>query len=212
MNMNKWYPRLADVPKLGYEGSPGVDRTRLPGFDLKPRLERYEWDGKIRESLSWPMKNGSTSAAPATQLQSSPLPGETPARTALRHCHEALELPGTLSNYHFIIQGAHEVIWKHRRRELWVIEETERLCWLDLRLIQAHPEAVTFHEYSKGEGTNYPHVLAFHRLISLYETEGYLREAQEVAELAVRFNQLPRELERLKEKVEALDAEAEGIV
>ena len=75
MSMDKWYPRLADVPKLGYEGSPGVDRTRLPGFDLKPRVERYEWDGKIRESLSWPMKNGSTSAAPATQLESSPLPG-----------------------------------------------------------------------------------------------------------------------------------------
>lgn len=211
MNMEKWYPRLADVPKLGYEGSPGVDRTRLPGFNLKPRIERYEWDGKIRESLSWPMKNGSTSAAPATQLESSPLPGETPARTALRHCHEALELPGTLSNYHFIIQGAHEAIWKYRRREPWVVEETERLCWLDLRLIQAHPESITFDEFSKGEVPNYPRVLAFHRLISLYETEGYLREALTVAELAVRFNQLPRELERLEEKVKALDNEAEGV-
>lgn len=210
--MEKWYPRLAEVPKLGYEGSPGVERTRLPGFDLKPRVERYEWDGKLRESLSWPMKNGSTSAAPATQLESTPLPGETPARTALRHCHEALELPGTLSNYHFIIQGAHEAIWKHRRRELWVVEETERLCWLDLKLIQAYPEAITFDEFSKGEQPNYPRVLAFHRLISLYETEGYLQEAFEVAKLAVQFNQLPHELERLEGKVKTLDAEGEGVI
>lgn len=212
MNMEKWYPRLAEVPKLGYEGSPGVDRTRLPGFDLKPRVQRYEWDGKIRESLSWPMKDGSTSAAPATQLESTPLPGETPARTALRHCREALELPGTLSNYHFIIQGAHEAMWKYRRREPWVVEEAERLCWLDLRLIQAHPEAITYEGFSKGEGPDYPRVLAFYRLISLYEAEGYLREALDVAKLAVRFDQLHRELERLEGKVRALDAEAERVI
>ena len=210
--MEKWYSRLAEVPKLGYEGSPGVDRTRLPGFNLKPRIERYEWDGMIHESLSWPLKNGSTSAAPATQLESSPLPGETPARTSLRHCHEALELPGTLSNYHFIIQGAHESIWKYRRREPWVVEEAERLCWLDLRLIQAYPEAITFDEFNKGEETNYPRVLAFYRLINLYETEGYLQEALDVAKLAVRFNQLQRELDRLEEKVKALDTEAEGVI
>lgn len=209
--MEKWYPRLAEVPKLGYEGSAGVDRTRLPGFNLKPRIQRHEWDGKVHESLMWPMKDGSTSAAPATQLESTPLPGETPARTALRHCHEALELPGTLSNYHFIIQGAHETIWKYRRREPWVVEEAERLCWLDLRLVQVHPEAITFDDFVRGEGPNYPRVLAFYRLISLYEAEGYLRDALAVAEIAVRFNQLPRELERLGEKVKALDAEAEGV-
>lgn len=210
--MEKWYPRLAEVPKLGYEGSPGVDRTRLPGFNLRPQIRRYEWDGKIRESLSWPMKNGSTSAAPATQLESPPVPGETPARTALRHCHEALELPGTLSNYHFIIQGAHEAMWKYRRREPWVVEEAERLCWLDLRLVQTHPEAITYDEFSKGAGPDYPRVSAFHRLISLYEAEGYLREALDVAKLAARFDQLPRELERLEGKVRALDAEAEGVI
>lgn len=209
--MEKWYPRLAEVPALRYEGSPNIDRTRLPGFDLRPRIERYEWDGKRHESLSWPAENGSTSAAPATQLEASPLPGETAAQTALRHCNEALELPGTLSNYHFIIQNAHEAIWKDRRREPWVVEETERLCWLDLRLIQAYPEAITFDELSGSEETIFPAILGLYRLIRLYEKEGYLHKALEVAKLAVRFKQLPGEIERLEQKVKTLEAENEWV-
>ena len=210
--MEKWYSSLAEVPKLGYESNPSVERTRLPGYGAKPRIERYEWEGKRRQALWWTVKGNSSSAAPAVQLESSPRPGETPAQTALRHCHEALELPGTLSNYHFIIQGAHEAIWKYRRQEPWVVEETERLCWLDLNLIRAYPEAITFDEYSNDEMPRFPVVLGLYRLIRLYEAEGYLQEALEVAKLAVEFKQLPLELERLEEKVRTLNAEGEGVI
>jgi hypothetical protein len=209
--MEKWYPRLAEVPKLGYEGSPSVDRARLPGYDARPRIERYKWDDKRRETLWWTVKGGSSSAAPATQLESSPRPGESPAQTALRHCYEALELPGTLTDYHFIIQNTHEAIWKHRRREPWVVTETERLCWLDLKMLEAYPKALIFDGAGRGDEPFYPSILALYRLIRLYEQEGYLREALDVARLAVRFKQLPRELERLEEKIKLVEAEKEEV-
>src|SRR5262249_42159488 len=33
----RWYPKLAAVPGLGYEGKSEIDRTLLPGFDAVPR-------------------------------------------------------------------------------------------------------------------------------------------------------------------------------
>ena len=62
--MEKWFRRLAEVPGVGYEGSPGVDRTRLPGHDATPKIDRYDYDGERREYMSWPMKGGSTSVYP----------------------------------------------------------------------------------------------------------------------------------------------------
>lgn len=209
--MKKWYPRLAEVPRVGYQGSPGVDRTRLPGCNAKPQINHYEWDGKRHESLSWPMKDGSTSASPANQLQSTSRPGETPAQTAHRHCLEAIELPGTLSDYHFIVQNAHEEIWKHRRREPWVVAETERLCWLDITLVQAYPEILVFDQAPIGTELHYARVVAFYRLLRLYEQEGYLQDALKVAKIALRFGQLPSELERVEGKIRMIEAEEKDV-
>lgn len=204
--MEKWYSRLADVPGVEFDGGVGVDRTRLPDHDAKPRVVRHTWEGKHETYLMWKTKEGETSAAPASQWETKPRAGETEARTALRQCHEALELPGTLSNYHFIIQSAHDELWKHRRREAWVIAEVERLCWLDLRLIQSHPKTVQ-DELSGQNEDRYFHVTAFHRLVMLYELEGYVQEALEVARLAARFGQTAHDLERLEEKLSALEQE-----
>lgn len=44
--MEKWYPRLADVPGVGFEGGAAVDRTRLPGHDAKPRIVRRTSESK----------------------------------------------------------------------------------------------------------------------------------------------------------------------
>jgi hypothetical protein len=204
--MKQWYTRLAEVPDVGYGGS-SVDRMQLPGYNAKPKVQRSSWSDDPDDILMWATADGETSASPASQWQSDPLPGETPAQTILRRCLEALELPGTLSNYHFILQGCHQQLWNHRRAEPWTVAEVERLCWLDLRLIQAYPKTV-FKDFSgRDEEQGYVHIMAFYQLISLYEKEGYLREALEVARIAVRFKQGDHDLERLQHKLEQLEAE-----
>lgn len=141
--MEKWFRRLAEVPGVGYEGSPSVDRSQLPGHDATPKIERYNYDGERHVSVMWPMKDGSTSASPAHRWETKPRRGETEAQTALRQLRETLELPGTLSDYHFAIQHCHDALRGDAREEPWVLEEVERLCWLDIRLIENYPQTIT---------------------------------------------------------------------
>lgn len=203
--MERWFRRFAEVPALNYQGSPGVDRTRLPGHNAVPTIDSYDHDGKKHVYLTWPTKDGSTSASPAHGWETKPCKGETQAQTSLRQLHETLELPGNLSDYHFAIQNCHDALPGHAREEPWVLNEVERLCWLDIRLIKKYPETIT-NEYG-GERT-YFGVSAFHQLIGMYEKEGYLREALEVARIGQRFEQCEREVEELQERIAQIEAEA----
>lgn len=210
--MEKWFPRLGDVPGITYVND-SIDRTRLTGHDSIPRIERFNFDGRVHESMSWPTKDGSTSASPANTWNTKPLEGETAGQTVLRQLRETLELPGTLSDYHFAIQHGHDELRANAREEPWVFEEVERLCWLDIKLIQQYPETITLEPITiqdeelarlamerRGERT-YFSVSAFHQLISLYEREGYLKEALDVAKIAERFEQCQGKTEELKERI-----------
>ena len=122
---------------------------------------------------------------------------------------EALELPGKLSDYHFAIQNCHNSLKGFAREEPWVLEEVERLCWLDIRLISEYPEIITPEPINiadeelakiatarRGE-RRFATVLAFQQLISMYDREGYLREALEVAKIAERFEQCSGKVEEI---------------
>ena len=202
--MEKWFRRLADVPGVGYQGSPGIDRTRLPEHDAVPEISSYEFEGKRRQSMWWKTKEGGTTASPAHRWETKPKKGESPADTALRKLRETAELPGTLSDYHFAIQHCHDELRSYAGEARWVLEEVERLCWLDIRLIEKYPETITS-EY-EGERTFYS-VSAFYRLIDLYEKEGYLYEALEVAKLAEKFEQRGEQVAELRERIDLLEAE-----
>ncbi len=106
MTIEKWYRRLAEVPRIGYEPDPSIDRTKLPGHDAVPRIHRYEFDGKQHESLDWPMKDGTTSASPSQSWETKPRRGESECKTTLRQVRESLELPGKLSDYHSLFKTA----------------------------------------------------------------------------------------------------------
>lgn len=196
----KWFRRLADVPQIHYPGSPGVVRNSLPGHNTVPEIDRYGFDG-----LMWPKGNdGSTSASPARGWEPSHRAGEAKADFILRRMYEKLELPGTLSDYHFAIQGCHDELHDQIRQAPSVLEEIERLCWLDIRLIEYYPETITWEYEGKRE---FASVSAFHRLIDLYLNEGYVAEAINVAGIAERFGQRGYEAERLRERVAMLEAE-----
>ena len=179
--MNQWFRRLAEVPGIEYECSPNIDRSLLPEHDAIPEISTYEssLDSKINTYISWKTAEGSTSASPAHRWQGwgripEPRQNETLAQAILRQCQETLELPGILSDYHHALQSCHELLWKHRRQDIWIITEIERLCLLDIQLIEVQNSI----SIEKDRGFS----LAWGRLIQLYEREGNLLEAFALAQ------------------------------
>ena len=222
--METWFRRLAEVPGIEYKTDPVIDRTQLPGHDAAPKIDRYDFDGRRHESMSWPMEGGSTGTSPAQAWKTQPRKGETEAQTTLRQLREALELPGTLSNYHFLIQSCHDALRGFAREDPWVLEEVERLCLLDIRLINRYPETITPEPITidddelrklaaeRRQGMrSFAYVTAFHQLIRLYEREGYLHEALEVANIGQKYEQCPGKVEEIQERISRMKAEADAV-
>jgi len=202
--MVKWFRSFSEVPGVGYQGNPGLYRPSLPQHATLPKSGSYELAGVRRDYLSWPalFGTGITSASPVKQWSTQPRSGESPAQTRLRQIFEVLELPGELLDYHFAIQGCCSELWRLRREEPWVLAEIERLCWLDIRLIQAYPDIVQVENERE-----FLLITTMQHLIALYEQEGYLYEALQVAEIAMQFNQQLPALERIKSRIANLEAE-----
>lgn len=152
----------------------------------------------------WKYGDMTTSASPAKEWKTVPRSGESEATTVFRQIYETLELPGMLSDYHFALQNAHGELDNYTTEESWVLPEIERLCWLNIHLVEKYPETIS---YENDDGVNYARMTAFGRLISLYEDEGYLRDALDVAKIAVKFDSRDDVVERLKERINLLETE-----
>jgi len=127
-----------------------------------------------------------------------------PTSRLLRNVYEGLELPGEPSDYHFLVQGCANELWGRRRQEPEVLDKVEQFCLFDLRLIEARPDAVS-DEFS--DEPRFYRVLAFAILINIYQREGFLHEALDVAERAARFGQENEAQDRLLERIAAVEAE-----
>ena len=202
MSKLMWYPRLADLLGNASIGLAPVDRTRLTGYDARPRREVYTFDGQKRESFMWEYNGTMTSASPASQHKTHPKPGESERNHLLRQLAEILELPGSPSDYHFAIQSVEDEFWKRRLDAPGVLEALEGLCWLNIRLLESCPDALRM-----GEDLSYPRLFAFECLTKILEREGYLREALEVARRAQPFGQMEGMIELLTNRIAAMEAE-----
>ena len=182
-----WYRRLAEVPAVNYISPSDIDRSKLREANAKPKIQTYRslLDGQPHTSVMW----GDTSQSPAaghrvTYDGGRRLCTEAELREQLRFVYEAFELPGSAHDYHFRLMGACEVLWSNRELAPWALNEVERLSLLDIQLVEAHP-------YDRGEDMDMRDVgqPAYWRLMMMYQREGYLLEAAEVAERASRFVQ-----------------------
>jgi hypothetical protein len=199
-----WYPSFADVPGLDYRSPLG------PNYPLQ--LEHggaragIDSDGAVqRQYLLRPSGTGESSVSPAQAWATTPRPGKSAARPALRQLHEALDLPGTLSDYHVRLQGCCSVLWRARLDEPEVLSDLEHYCLLDLQVIETSP-AILAPDTLGGPPL---HVTTCDHLITLFEHEGMLREALAIAERGQRLHQdtLTRAVERVQARVAQLDAE-----
>lgn len=202
----QWYERLADIPGVNYSGNPSVQRKKLPYYNLKPEIHRSDFSRRPLEYLSWHYRDStSSSASPAKSWESQPQPADAPPQAILQRLYEVLELPGEPADYHFAIQGCFERLWSLRREHPWVVNEIEKLCWLDIRLLEALPDTL---RYQQTDGTFFfARSIAFERLIQMYERNGYLAEALDVARRATRFHADDTILKPLRERLERLEAE-----
>jgi hypothetical protein len=202
---------MGDIPGLDYKAPVPIDRESLKGHDItaKPKtIDRY--DGSSVETLEWDYPEGEwTSASPAHSIAFSEVDPSASTDEVLNRLWKCLEVPGESADYHFGIQGTARVFWEWRRRRLQpeLTQCVEWLSWLDIRLIRARPSTIWV-ERRRDEG-QYVAVLAFAYLRQIYETEGFLAKALEVAQEATKFDQMSEEAESLEERLAALRAEDE---
>ncbi|MFO0618047.1 MAG: hypothetical protein U0414_35980 [Polyangiaceae bacterium] len=193
-----WYRRFADIRDVGYAGD-DARRSKLSRRDASPTVIRFG-SREVDASLSWP---GGTSESPAKAMIQGEIDSES-SKALRERVLNALELPGQVLDYHFVLQGIADTLWDRRRDEPKQMPFVEWLSWLDVRLVEAHPEAVRI----SPERDEFVSISAFSRLVDLYECEGFLREALDAAERFERFR--PRiDLEELRGRVARLDAERE---
>lgn len=164
-----WSDGLANLPGVGYRPPPGVRPPRLPRSQLVPRVGRHEFDGDRHVSHDWATDGGSTSASPASRYFSG-RDAPVTTREVLDRLHAGLALPGTPSDYHFAIQHAIEAVWKRRHTDPDAAAVVERLCLLDLHLVEAYPDPFR-------SGGSFAVIHAARLLVQLYEGAGDLEAA-----------------------------------
>lgn len=209
MRKPEWFRRFGEIPGVRYQGDPKVDRGRLPGHDLTPELHAFEMGGQVRYSLWWPDETGGTTASPVSSRAFGDLRSAA-TKDILRNLHEGLELPGEPTDYHFLIQGGATELWQRRRDDPGILDEVERLCWLDIGLVESRSDAASFEAEGEEEELRFYGISTFGILIDLYEREGFLREALEVARRATRCGQGDALEKELANRVAAVEAEDDG--
>jgi hypothetical protein len=204
----EWYPRLGDVPGVAYETPAGFSPETLPGYGLTPERSTSG------HSLWWKSRPAHTddpheeeeiitSESPASAYAMS-YGGHASGARIVERLQGALELPGTATDYHFALAAAVENLYAIRATEPAMLETVERLCWLDIQLIEARPAAFLW-ETPEGARAYYSFP-TFSRLITLYSTEGYLREALAVIERARPFDQSQQHREKVLGRIAAVGA------
>ena len=114
----------------------------------------------------------------------------------------AIELPGEAMDYHFILMGAGDALWKGRAEHPEDLALAEWCWWLDVRLMEAHPEMMRI----SPDKDEFLSATTFDRIVSILVREGHIDAALAAAERFARFR--PRlDLSDLRARVGRLRSE-----
>ena len=194
--MDTWFGRMADIPGIQFQGSPGVDRSRLPEANVRPSTE-YGY-------LHWPTSDGTTSVSPAQRRWT----GDTRSVALddlVRWVWEGLELPGQSLDYHFVLQGAVDRLWAARASYPAGLQHVEIFAAADLALLEAVPQIALRDRARPAEG--FLRISSLTVLLTLLEQEGAVREALALSRRAQRVGGEAFVRVDLEAKVAALDGE-----
>ena len=190
----KLYPNLKSLLGKDYSPLVTVNQIKFWKQSVKPEVKKYNHDGQEIVSVMWSTSEGNqTSASPAHRHGFRQV--NTDVEKIIQNMTEACALTGCASDYHFILQNAHEALHKQRKSNPEVYKYIKEICLFDVMLIDRFSDEV-FHG-GKPYG-----IIAFKRLPDLYQQEGQIKEAILVLQIAAKFGQAKQEdIEILQELV-----------
>ncbi len=192
MTGRDWVQRIGAISGLHHETAANINVRGLPGYGLTPSVRKYSFEGAARADLEWRWPDGSTTGySPSSAWVN--VEGEFTAAEKVLRLDESLELPGTPSEYHFALLRTYEFLWPSRRRQCEILSDIERLCLLDIQLVETVPSIIN----SDGVIFSVP---AFIHLIQLYELDGYLEDAFHLARRAAAIGQNEDNVNRLEKR------------
>jgi hypothetical protein len=105
------------------------------------------------------------------------------------------------TDYHFAIQDTCGTIWASRREHPELLGDPERLCLLDIALLEAKPDSLRANDGQMAL------ILTFELLVRLYQREGLYEKALEIAKRGAALEQGEEVVNRLQQLVDDLRAE-----
>lgn len=197
----EWFPSLDAIPGVRWEPLVAIDRSALRGHDATALVETRDlYDGKTYEHVEWLLPDGrplsdEDGSDPAV-LHSRRLerdPRELAPRTIAKTISEALALPSTPGNYHFLMLSAWGALHKNRARDVRAFGWIEALCWADITLLEQGPQRVVGEDWNVGaDGGGYPVWPAIDQLAGMYQREGFLAAAVELEQRFIALAGAPR--------------------
>lgn len=114
----------------------------------------------------------------------------------------AIELPGEAMDYHFILMGAGEALWKRRVDHPDGLALAEWCWWTDVRLMESNPEMMRI---TPGHD-EFLSATSFERIVTILVREGHIDDALAASERFARFR--PRlDLSELRARVARMRSE-----
>jgi hypothetical protein len=209
-----WFERMADIPGLKVNPPIPPPRESLPGCRERPMIVD---GGEGASGLVWPGTEGlnrafvkfgsalaksdvlATSSSPAARLHFEV--EHPPGRSAEQITSDLwlmLERPGEGLDYHFLLQGAVEDLWKIRESDPTARTNLIEIATIDMQLFAAFPEWMLVGPSRPGE---YLRSTSLERLAAVHEQLEDLESAFNVTSFAVQYGQLEPRHRRLAKKL-----------
>ena len=203
-----WFERMADIPGLDPELPPTPPRTSLVGCYERPWV--YFGGGPAPETefrhLQWPGSRGfgqwtpsefGHGWSPAHRLGVEQRPGRS-AGQIVDELWPTLERPGVGLDFHFLLQGAVEELWKIRDSDPAARSSLVTVASIDMKLFEVFPECMLVEPDRPGQ---YFSSKSLERLAAVHEQLGNVEAAFEVTSFAANYSQLDARHRRLAKKL-----------
>lgn len=213
-----WFERFGDIPGLGIELEEVPGRMQLLGCKERPWVyvindrstgqdfRHLQWPGSPGFGEWTPNEYGHTWSPAARLFFGVEQRADRSVDQIVADLMLALERPGTGVDYHFLLQGAVEELWKLREADSTARAALINVALMDRRLVTVVPDTLTIAPDKPGQ---YLRSGSLERLAATYELIGDLEAAFDVTTFALQFGQLDSRHRRLAKKLDrAVDPRA----
>lgn len=189
MDQILWFKSISEIPGINWEPLILIDRQQLKHAESFMKVEDSELSD--RKNIWWYDKDGkpfNNSWSPSHN-EWGKISDEMSIDRTVKVISTALILPGTPSDYHFGITSAVEILYKKRKESEKAIDLVEKLCLLDISMIESLPQIAEPKNYNDDHWNpgQFPVHPSYRRLITIYMKEGLLEDAVDLEKRLISF-------------------------